>query len=211
MVPALTWSYYRIRFADWLQDEREKEARASTERAVARASGILVLNRQLMGEYHEMARSQAANSYRNSQIAMGVGLALLIIGSWIVLTANSTSSKIALAGLTTVGTVLGGYVATTFLRAHQLALAQLNFYFRQPLVDNYLVNAERVARDMDANARPRALSTVVNGFLAVSLAATGQPAVENALKATSDMVGATADESARPRTAAGGGCPQDGP
>jgi hypothetical protein len=179
IVAAVTiWSFYRIRVAQFLQEQREKVAHEDTEEALAEAPSILALNRRLMREYHEIARGQAAHSYRNSQAAMGVGLGLLAIGSWIVLTADETASKIALAGLTTVGTVVVGYITGTFLRAYQIALIQLNFYFRQPLIDSYLVNAERVAKDIKAEGNDDALSEVVRGFLQVSLVASGRPATD---------------------------------
>jgi hypothetical protein len=47
--------------------------------------GLMNANRKQMDAYDSLARSQAAFSYRTSQIAMGVGLALVMSGVIIVI------------------------------------------------------------------------------------------------------------------------------
>jgi hypothetical protein len=54
-----------------------------------------------------------------------------------------TDSQVSVAGLFGTGTPLYGVVAKNFLEVHRIAQRQLNFYFVEPLVTNYLLNAER--------------------------------------------------------------------
>ena len=54
-----------------------------------------------------------------------------------------TDSQVSVAGLFGIGTPLCEVVAKNFLEVHRIAQRQLNFYFLEPLVTNYLLNAER--------------------------------------------------------------------
>jgi len=55
-----------------------------------------------------------------------------------------TDSQVSATGLSGIGAPLSGLVAKNFLEVHRIAQRQLNFYFVEPLVTNYLLNAERI-------------------------------------------------------------------
>jgi hypothetical protein len=55
-----------------------------------------------------------------------------------------TGSQVSVAGPFGIGAALCGLVAKNFLEVHGIAQRQLNFYFVEPLVTNYLLNAERI-------------------------------------------------------------------
>ena len=55
-----------------------------------------------------------------------------------------TDSQVSVARLSGIGAALSGLVAQNFLEVHRIAQRQLNFYFVEPLVTNYLLNAEPI-------------------------------------------------------------------
>jgi hypothetical protein len=55
-----------------------------------------------------------------------------------------TDSQVSVAGLFGIDAALCGLVAKNLLEVHRIAQRQLNFYFVEPLVTNYLLNAERI-------------------------------------------------------------------
>jgi hypothetical protein len=55
-----------------------------------------------------------------------------------------TDSQVSVAGPFGIDAALCGLVAKNLLEVHRIAQRQLNFYFVEPLVTNYLLNAERI-------------------------------------------------------------------
>jgi hypothetical protein len=120
-----------------------------------------------MEAYDVLARGQAKTAFRNSQIAMAIGLIVLFVGAAIAIGADSTASKITTASLTAIGGILSGYIARTFLKTYARALRQLNFYFQQPLINSYVLSAQRLIREMSTTQRDAALEHVVHHIVAV--------------------------------------------
>jgi hypothetical protein len=60
---------------------------------------------------------------------------------------NGATSGHAAAGasISTIGGATGAYITKTFLDIHRLSLSQLNFYFRQPVVNSHVLTAQRLA------------------------------------------------------------------
>jgi hypothetical protein len=120
-------------------------------------------NDALITAYHQLTTRQSASSFRNSQIAMAVGLAILVTGAAGVLRATDPTSRIILGALTGLGSTFSGYLGATFLRAHDRALQQVNYLFSQPLVSHYLEYSRRVASELSSTElRDKALSLVVD-------------------------------------------------
>jgi hypothetical protein len=110
---------------------------------------LFTLNRTESDEYHVITRAQAAQSFRNAQIAMFFGFGLISVGIVAVLLPTSPEVKIAVGVISLIGGTVGGYVNRTFLKAHSLSIVQLNKLFRQPLVQSYLLTAERIAMQLE--------------------------------------------------------------
>jgi hypothetical protein len=135
----------------------EEEQYAATQRRVEDAfqevtkrvdfPSLLRLNQTQIDRYHGITTDQAERSFRNSQLAMGVGLAFLTAGATIVFVAPDPASKIAVGAISSVAGALSGYIGATFLKAYNATLDQLNYYFRQPLTNSYLLSAERLVGD----------------------------------------------------------------
>jgi type II secretory pathway pseudopilin PulG len=124
-------------------------------------SSLLRLNRDLMEQYHALSRQQAEDSYFFSKLASFLGLTVLVGGAFVAVLAPDTSTKVAAATLASVGTVLATYIGRTFLHTYQTALVQLNWYFEQPLVNSYLLTAERLCERLDNSRRDPVLQRVI--------------------------------------------------
>jgi hypothetical protein len=113
-----------------------------------------------MDAYHELTLGQAAHAYHDTQVAMAVGFVVLAAGAVaaVTISASDTGGRVVVGGLASIGTALSGYIVATFLRAQREALAQLNVYFRQPLINSYLLTAERWAMKLPKELRPGTLA-----------------------------------------------------
>ena len=135
----------RLRF----ESAQERKSRGFADRALDEIAGpedligFIRANRKQMDTYEALARSQARTSYRASQAAMGFGLLVIGAGVAIVVSSDSAATKYAAAVITAVGAATGGYISRTYLAVQQNATRQMNFYFRQPLVQSYILQSER--------------------------------------------------------------------
>lgn len=147
---------------------------ANFERAVDAVENKLSLdyvsgiNTLLMNSYHDVTKTQAERSFRHSQRAMIAGLSLIIGGGIVAIAPTSPSTKIAVAGLAAIGSLVSGYIGKTFLASHAAAILQLNRFFEQPLVNSYLLNAERISATLSPNSRDKVMIAVVQESIAAA-------------------------------------------
>jgi len=172
-------------------EEQEAQARGHLSEALTDLRdiddvvGLMRANRRQMDAYDAIARGQADASYRSSRLAMFGGLAVLTIGMGVTLFAPSSSTKYSAAVLTAVGAAIGGYIAQTFISVQQRAMDQLNFYFQQPLVQSYLIAAERVAERLPAKERTQALTSIVEVLVSKLLTSSFASPTSNVIKSKS--------------------------
>ncbi len=156
-------------FVDARKEQRqiEEDARndvAASTNALQNAKDLVVLikaNRRQMAAYDVLAQAQAKTAFRNSQMAMAAGLAVLIGGAVIAISVNDVATKVATASLTAIGGALSGYIAKTFLDSYKGAMRQLNFYFQQPLITSYLLAVQRLVNELTEDKRDAALAETI--------------------------------------------------
>jgi uncharacterized protein GlcG (DUF336 family) len=133
-------------------------ASAGAEKAVARRNSAeldddvvhrINANRDALLVWEHMVQRQARGAYMYSMLATGMGLLVLVGGGILIISTDDLASQVAVAGLSGIAGAIGGYIGRTFLEIHKLAQQQLNFYFVEPLVANYLLAAERLIQDAD--------------------------------------------------------------
>lgn len=141
-----SWIHYASVKNDFLDDyRRERVYDAIKGIRPTDVRQLIILNQRRMDQYHQMTLAQAADAWRSSQLAMTVGLVVLVTGITVAVAgATATASEVVIGSLTAMGSAISGYVAATFLRARRQSLRQLNFYFHQPLATSYLLTAERL-------------------------------------------------------------------
>jgi hypothetical protein len=106
--------------------------------------------------YHAIATGQASRSFRNAQIAMVLGFALLIAFVIVALSASTTAGAVVAGGLGAVAAALAGYVSRTFVRSQETAASHLRAYFDQPLEFSRYLAAERLVADANLTEEQRA-------------------------------------------------------
>lgn len=185
IVAGLTLAAYvvtKINAARALFNEEQADlARLGVEHAINDVAGpddlmgLIRANRKQMDAYDALARSQAGTSYRSSQVAMGFGLVLLGIGISVAIFADSSATKYSAALITATGGAVGGYVAKTYLKMHESASTQMAFYFQQPLVQSYLLSAERLIERCGPEQKTALLALIIERALANVSAAPSAP------------------------------------
>ncbi len=162
-------------------EEREGDLRLPVP--AGRAGGLALpelwaLTHTRLDAYHEIALAQARRSFRNAQIAMGLGFSLLLAFVIVALNASSTAGAVVAGGLGAVSAALAGFVSRTFVTSQTAAAAHLRAYFDQPLEFARYLAAERIIMDggLDATQRAEVLASLVQAM--VTTPAVGDPTVQ---------------------------------
>ena len=88
----------------------------------------------------------------------------------LAVTRGETVIGVSLAGAAVIASGVGGWVSRTFLESYRISVAQAEAYFREPMVQGYLLAAHQIAQTMETpSARDEGLSRVMDGFLAAGL------------------------------------------
>jgi hypothetical protein len=123
------------------------------------------LNQQSLKKYHDLTQQQAGSSYLIAQVAVLVGLLLLIGAGVVIIKASAPTAQIVVGALAVVGSTLSGYVGATSIRMYNRAQAQMNFYYAQPLVQSYILEAERISNCLSSDRKDSALEKVIEQTL----------------------------------------------
>ncbi|MFH9671259.1 hypothetical protein ACH4L5_03065 [Streptomyces sp. NPDC017405] len=148
----------------------EASASGSQEDAQTRLalSELWAVTHSRLDHYHGIALGQAKQSFRNAQVAMGLGFTLLVGFVIVALNASTTAGSVVAGGLGAVSAALAGYVSRTFIRSQEAAAGHLRAYFDQPLEFSRYLAAERLMADARLSEEKRAeiLSTLVQTMIA---------------------------------------------
>ncbi|MFI5998278.1 hypothetical protein ACIBAC_41310 [Streptomyces sp. NPDC051362] len=152
----------------WLTDARKDLDRA--EAAVDEADGLRLpvlwdVTEKRLAYYHRIVTRQAEQSFRNGQIAMATGFAVLILGASLALTADTTAKTVVSGALSAIGTAIAAYIGRTFVRSQESASQHLLMYFRQPLELSRFLTAERLLSDMNPATRSSAAQRLMESIL----------------------------------------------
>jgi hypothetical protein len=146
---------------------RERAKQASEELADATSlAELLKANRKQIDAYDELARAQSKEAFRNSQVAISIGMSALVVGGLVAVVVPNTTAKITTASLTAIAGALAGYIGKTFLRVYERTQQQLTFFFQQPLINSYVLSAERLI-DAHVVEKDREVSRIIDRILAV--------------------------------------------
>lgn len=126
---------------------------------------LMNVNRRQMEAYDVQARTQGKSSHWSSLVAMTAGLIVVGIGLWIAVNSDDSATKYAAAIVAAVGTATGGYIARTFIRVNTDAQQHVRYYFEQPLVQSYILTAERMVRHLPAHRRPKQYEAIIGAAL----------------------------------------------
>jgi uncharacterized SAM-binding protein YcdF (DUF218 family) len=170
--------WYGYRAYRWRQGEYEATKRTQEREAAAFESAVdrlkdqmalpslINLNRLLLDNYHGIATDQAESSFRSSRRAMWCGfLWLLMCFSAAVFLPTAARAQLLLGSLALTGGALSAFLGRTYIHVYERSLQQLNQYFDQPLLNSYLLSAERLIGEMETSNRDQAYQAVLERLL----------------------------------------------
>ncbi len=171
--PAQAESRARVREAErGLEEALRGSASGDTaandnEQARLTLPELWAVTHRRLDHYHGIALGQAKQSFRNAQIAMGLGFTLLIASVVIALNAATAAGSLVAGGLGAVSAGLAGYVSRTFIRSQEAAAVHLRAYFDQPLAFSRYLAAERLMADagMSEEKHAEILSALVQAMV----------------------------------------------
>lgn len=153
-------------------EDAEAKAQGAAERAIEEVTdpgdllGLMRANKKQMEAYDTLARSQASSAHFASMIAGAFGLVAIVAGVLVIVFTGDASTKYAAAFLTAAATATSGYVAKTFIRVQDGTMKQMRFYFQQPLVQSYLLSAERLASQLPEDRKAQQFERVIGALIA---------------------------------------------
>jgi hypothetical protein len=109
-------------------------------------TALYIFNRRQLDEYQTLTKRHAEVSFRNAQVAAGIGFAVLVVGAALVVQQKAASASVqyAIGGLSTLGALLSTYLSRTYFRSHQEAMTQLAIYYEEPFLTSRALSAERI-------------------------------------------------------------------
>ncbi len=150
----------------------EAEAKDELNKAIAGINGIddlpglMLANKKKTDAYEALVRSQRESAHRASLIAMAASFCVVGAGLVVAVLSEDSSTKYAAAAMAAATAAAGGYIARIFIRVQQGAQDQMRLYFQQPLVQRYLLAAERIIGMMSAEVRDEQYQLVLRSALA---------------------------------------------
>lgn len=130
---------------------------------------LLKTNRSLLKQYHSISTEQAQEAFKMAKLVVAVAAGVFLFGCLLALQGEKVIG-VSLAGAAVLASGVGGWVARTFLESYRISVSQAEAYFREPMVQGYLLAAHQIAQKMETpSARDEGLSRVMDGFLAAGL------------------------------------------
>lgn len=131
--------------------------------------GLRIANTAQMEAYDELVRSQGAAAFRASVAAMGIALLVVLGGFAFALWTGDPATKYAAAIITASATATGGFIARTFINVQQSTQEQMRYYFKQPLVQSYLLTAERLATQLPKDDQSEQYKSLITAAIAQAM------------------------------------------
>jgi hypothetical protein len=143
--------------------------------------GLSQIFREQIEVYQNETRARASWSFVIALVAMALGLGFIFWGGNYILTSVEWQGIAAGSVVATLGGSVSAYITKTFLDVHKISLEQLNRYFRQPVLNEHILNAQRLADELEDTSRNKAYRDLVNSVITLissfreGLPATAQP------------------------------------
>ena len=126
------------------------------------------MNRRSLEAYQKLTQRQTRTSYRVAQVSIFLGFAMLLAGAWFAITASDTTAQIIVGSLAAIGSTISGYIGATSIRMYRRAQAQMNFYYAQPLVQSYILQAVQLTKALSLPRKDVAVERIIHQTLEVA-------------------------------------------
>lgn len=149
----VAWArYYRNenkRFDESLRAQKKYEAKVLEKlQETTKLATLMDLNQGQIKDYHRIVTRQADKSFRSSQAAMGIGVAMLVVCLASGFIVDAAQIRWFIAGLATLSTTMAGFLNRTYIGMYRDCIRQLNRYFDQPVLNSYFLTAERLSEGL---------------------------------------------------------------
>jgi hypothetical protein len=151
-----------------------EEKKLAQLKTVTPLATLLELNQDQIDQYHRIATEQADRSFRSSQRAMAIGLAVIVACLAAGIYLRSSEAKIFVGAVAAVGAALSGFLNRTYIHMYGQTLGQLNRYFDQPVLTGYYLTAERLAQELPDNPEGEMRRMIIQQVLQSSAHLNGQ-------------------------------------
>jgi hypothetical protein len=155
--------------------EQLKESQEGLEAKTRKVTDLLDENREALiignlfnlyneqiGRYQDETRSRASWSFYIALIAMFFGFGFVFWGGQHILTQSSWDHLVAGSAIAGIGGSISAFITKTFLSVHKLSLQQLNRYFDQPVINDHILMAQRLADGLsNAESRQKAYENII--------------------------------------------------
>ncbi|MBO2451633.1 hypothetical protein J4573_31400 [Actinomadura barringtoniae] len=155
--------------------EAESELTAQEDLALPTLWGV---THKRLDYYHQIATSQARQSFRNAQAAMGIGFVLLVVFAVLAFNAKTTAASAVTGALGATAAAFAAYIGRTFVRSQETAATHLRSYFDQPLEFSRYLAAERLLNGID-RLEPEQRATITSDLLRGIIAPPTTPTPSN--------------------------------
>ena len=131
-------------------EEAEKEAYGfpSENQDGIKMERLFDLYSKQIEKYQIETRGRATLSFIFAILSMSLGMGFIFWGGSFILTDPNANHVAAGAAISAIGGGISAYITKTFLDVHKLSLTQLNRYFTQPVINDHIVMAQRLAEDV---------------------------------------------------------------
>ena len=134
-------------------------------RSSIRMGPLFNLYSKQIEKYQQQTRNRATWSFALALIAMFAGLGFVFWGGSFLLSEAGKEHLAAGASISAIGGGISAFITKTFLDVHKLSLMQLNHYFKQPVINDHILMAQRLADELgDETARKTAYETIINSI-----------------------------------------------
>ncbi len=166
-------------FYGWLESDRYREKVDNAEKKAYEISQngqntieigrLFYLYSSQIEKYQKETRTRATLSFLFAILSMSAGMGFMFWGGSFILLADPNANHVAAgAAISAIGGGISAYITTTFLDVHKLSLTQLNRYFTQPVINDHIVMAQRLAEDVkDDEVRKKSYEKIVSSITAL--------------------------------------------
>lgn len=159
---------FRDRYVLGLSKEIETEeskVAAQAEGGQLELPSLWAATQTRINYYHEIATTQAEQSFRVGMWAAVAGFVAVIALGVVAAYAPNGTAAIAASVVGVAGAAMSAYVGATFMKTQAQASNQLSKFFLQPVEFARLLGAERLLQTLPESERSEVVSTIVKTMM----------------------------------------------
>ncbi|MCI5124694.1 MAG: hypothetical protein D3925_09510 [Candidatus Electrothrix sp. AR5] len=152
-----------------VEDAERKAFEIDSERqGGVKIESLFDLYSSQIARYQQETRLRATLSFFFAILSMIAGMVFMFWGGQFILSADGANHVTAGAAIAAIGGGISAYITKTFLDVHKLSLNQLNRYFTQPVINDHIVMAQRLAEDVrDDEVRKKSYEKIIASVTAL--------------------------------------------